>query len=494
MVKQRHQLFVSLLGVGDALTVTAACYAAWGVRRYAMETFPAQSWENYIIKEPLFVLAVPITLLAMRAVGLYSPRRDRSMWGEQWDLIKASAASLVSLIIVLWAIGNEQLISGHMDYPPRIPEIWGVPLHPGRVQFGALAVLLPLFLGVERTVFRQLLRALRRRGYNLRHVAIVGVGRIGRIACQTIERNSWTGLSVAYFVSHKEQHRRTECLGHPVLGGIDDLEALMEKCKVDAVYLAVPNSRASILPLLLQRLERFALDIRIVPDVNPRYLPQSMAVGELDGMPVLSYRESPLHGVGGALKRTIDIVGSSVGLVLFSPIMLLAAIAVRSSGPGRVIFKQRRVSVGGQTFKIYKFRTMYDERDEAGPGAEGRPAWTTRNDPRITPIGRFLRRTSIDELPQLLNVLKGDMSLVGPRPERPELIERFREDWRGYMLRQHVKAGITGWAQVNGLRGDTSLRKRLQYDKFYIRNWSLWFDIRILALTLVRGWVHRNAH
>jgi Undecaprenyl-phosphate glucose phosphotransferase len=494
LVKQKHHLFVSLLGAGDALTVTAACYAAWGIRRYAIEHYPAQSWENYIVKEPLFLLAVPITLLAMRAVGLYRPRRDRSMWGEQWDIIKASAVSLVAIIIVLWGIGNEQLIAGRLDHPPRIQQLWGIQLHAGQVQFGSLAILLPLFLGIERVMFRQLLRSLRRRGYNLRHVAIIGVGRVGRIACQTIERNSWTGLSVAYFVSHKDQHQRTECLGHPVLGGVKDLAELMRVCAVDAVYLAIPNARASTVPGILQTLERFPVDVRIVPDVNPRYLPQSMAVGELDGMPVLSYRESPMHGPGGAVKRAIDIVGSSLGLLILSPVMLVAAIAVRLSGPGRVIFKQRRVSIGAQTFKIYKFRTMYDLRDEVAPAAGAQPGWTTRDDPRITPVGRFLRRTSIDELPQLLNVLKGDMSLVGPRPERPELIARFREDWRGYMLRQHVKAGITGWAQVNGLRGDTSLRKRLQYDKFYIRNWSLWFDIRILVLTMIRGWVHRNAH
>jgi Undecaprenyl-phosphate glucose phosphotransferase len=494
LVKQRHQLFVSLLGAADALTVTAACYGAWAIRRQAIEGWFAKSWENYIIKEPLFLLAVPITLMAMRGVGLYRPRRDRSIWGEHWDIIKASTVSLVSLIIVLWAIGNEQLIAGRVDYPPFIKEFWGVPLHAGRVQFGALAVLLPLLLGLERTLVRHLLRSVRRRGFNLRHVAIIGVGRIGRIACQTIERSSWTGLSVAYFISHKDQHSRTECLGRPVLGGLDDLEKLMQVCKVDAVYLAIPNARAAAVPGILQRLERFSVDIRIVPDVNPRYLPQSMAVGELDGMPILSYRESPLHGVGGAFKRAIDVAGSLAGLLLLWPVMLGAAIAVKLSGPGRVIFKQRRVSLGGQQFKIYKFRTMYDERDEAGPAARSQPRWTTRNDPRITPVGRFLRSTSIDELPQLLNVLKGDMSLVGPRPERPELIERFRVDWRGYMLRQHVKAGITGWAQVNGLRGDTSLRKRLQYDRFYIRNWSLWFDLRILALTLVRGWVHRNAH
>jgi exopolysaccharide biosynthesis polyprenyl glycosylphosphotransferase len=218
-----------------------------------------------------------------------------------------------------------------------------------------------------------------------------------------------------------------------------------------------------------------------------------MMVSELDGMPILSYRECPSSGLGGLSKRALDVAGSLAGLVLFSPLFLLIAIVIRATSPGPIIFKQRRVSLGIKTFKIYKFRTMYHVQDEEGWGRL-KDQWTERNDPRITPVGRWLRRTSLDELPQLLNVLKGQMSLVGPRPERPELVRRFREDWRGYMLRQHVKGGMTGWAQVNGLRGDTSLRKRLQYDLFYVRHWSLWFDLRILWLTVFRGFVHRNAH
>jgi len=212
-------------------------------------------------------------------------------------------------------------------------------------------------------------------------------------------------------------------------------------------------------------------------------------MSELDGMPILSLRESPLTGLAGAVKRLFDIVGAAACLIVFGPLMLVVGFAVAWTSPGPVLFRQRRVSLGGEEFQILKFRTM-DVR-----GGEGEPvSWTTRDDPRVTPLGRWLRRTSLDELPQLFNVLGGDMSLVGPRPERPELIARFRDDWRGYMLRQHVKAGITGWAQVNGLRGDTSLRKRLQLDLFYIRNWSLGFDVKILWLTLFRGFVHRNAH
>jgi exopolysaccharide biosynthesis polyprenyl glycosylphosphotransferase len=247
---------------------------------------------------------------------------------------------------------------------------------------------------------------------------------------------------------------------------------------------------SSQLPTILKRLERFAVDVRIVPDVHPRYLPQNMTVSELEGMPILSYRESPMAGLGGVLKRALDLAGACVALLVFSPLMVLISGLIWIESPGRVLFKQQRVSLGGDVFWIWKFRTMRCTGDSSGSMED---SWTTRDDPRITRIGRWLRRTSLDELPQLFNVIRGDMALVGPRPERPELIDRFREDWRGYMLRQQVKAGMTGWAQVNGLRGDTSLRKRLQYDLFYIRNWSIWFDVRILLMTIVRGFVHPNA-
>jgi Undecaprenyl-phosphate glucose phosphotransferase len=325
-------------------------------------------------------------------------------------------------------------------------------------------------------------------------VAIIGCGRLGQIVARTIERNSWTGIKVAYFISHQDRTRREVCSDRPVLGGLGDLEKILAANKPDAVYIALPGSRSNMLYDVLARLERFPVDVRIVPDINPRYVPQSMTVSELDGMPILSYRECPTSGLGGVSKRVLDIVGACAALVIFAAPMLIIAALVRASGPGPVIFRQRRVSLGGQVFDIYKFRTMFHADDEAGAGSGRSATWTERNDPRITRIGRWLRRTSLDELPQLFNVVMGDMSLVGPRPERPELIERFREDWRGYMLRQHVKAGMTGWAQVNGLRGQTSLRKRLQYDLFYIKNWSIGLDLKILFLTLFRGFVHRNAH
>ncbi|HYE02102.1 MAG TPA: undecaprenyl-phosphate glucose phosphotransferase [Phycisphaerales bacterium] len=497
MLKQQHQLFVGLLCVVDAAMVVVACLVAWAVRRLAIEGWFPRSWETYL-REPLFVFLVPAAVYAIWFFGLYRPRRDRSLVNEQLQLLKASTASVVVLVVFLWAVGSNVIIrepatpAQLLDPKFRTVGVLGMPLDAGKVQIGSLIVLLPLALGLHRAAFRLGLRGLRRRGWNQRHVAIIGCGRLGQIVARTLERNTWTGLRVAYFISHNEQPRQGQCLAWPVRGGLADLERTLDEHKPDAVYLALPAGRFGQLQDLLARLEKFAVDVRIVPDVSPRYLPQSMAISELDGMPILSYRECPTAGLGGLSKRALDIVGSAACLVLFAPLIALVAVLVRLSGPGPVIFKQRRVSLGGQTFKIYKFRTMHYVRDELGPGAA--PGWTERNDARITGLGRVLRRTSLDELPQLLNVLKGDMSLVGPRPERPELIRRFREDWRGYMLRQHVKAGITGWAQVNGLRGQTSLRKRLQYDLFYIKNWSLGFDLRILVLTLFRGFVHRNAH
>ncbi|MFN0131408.1 MAG: undecaprenyl-phosphate glucose phosphotransferase [Phycisphaerales bacterium] len=492
MLKQQHQLFVALLAAADGAIIALACLVAWLCRRGLAEGHLPTSWEDWV-KLPLLVFAVPIALSTMWAVGLYRPRRDRSLFAEQGAIFRAALAALAALVIALWAVEHSVATGKHASgVPVARANLWGMVIDGGRLQLALLAFVLPVMLGAHRAIFRILVRAVRRRGRNLRHVAIIGVGRLGQIVERTLSRNSWTGLSVAYFISHHPQTKKRSCHSHPVLGGIDNLESILEANRVDAVYLAVPNAQAALLPPLLARLDRFAVDVRIVPDVHPRFVPQSMVVNELDGMPILSYRECPSSGLGGFSKRTLDILGSLAALTLFSPILLAAMAAVRLSSPGPVIFKQRRVSIGSRVFKIYKLRTMRHLEDEQW--VQLKDSWTLRDDPRVTPVGRFLRRTSLDELPQLINVLKGQMSLVGPRPERPELIERFREDWRGYMIRQHVKAGITGWAQVNGLRGQTSLRKRLQYDLFYIRHWSIGFDVRILWLTLFRGFVNRNAH
>jgi Undecaprenyl-phosphate glucose phosphotransferase len=482
MLKQRHQLFVTLFACTDAVSAIGACGGAWWIRHARYGGFD-QTFRVYL-QESMTVLVVPVLAFTMYAIGLYRPRRDRALWGEIAQVFRASTVAMVIAIALIWVIGGLQTPKVQTVGPVIPTEIFTGPF---RFQILILAILLPLVLSIQRVAVRLVLRALRRRGRNTRHVAVIGVGRLGQIAAQTLERNAWTGIRVAYFISHHEQAKRDECIGKPVRGGTKQLASVLDEYPVDAIYLAMPNAMAAKLPHLLQRLERFAIDVRLIPDVRLKYLPQSMAISELEGMPILSYRESPLSGVGGIVKRLIDIVGSLVGLVVFAPLMLLIAVLIKLTSRGSIIFRQQRVSLGGDRFWIYKFRTMSEDTSVGS-------AWTEPNDPRVTWIGGLLRKSSLDEIPQLFNVLIGEMSLVGPRPERPELIDRFRDDWRGYMIRQHVKAGMTGWAQVNGLRGNTSLRKRLQYDLFYIRHWSILFDIRILVMTISRGFVHRNAY
>lgn len=492
MLKQQHQLFSGLFAAADAAVITLACFAAWLIRRTMIEH---GWWPEHLVeypKEALVIIVVPIVIVALRSFGLYRPRRDSSIFAETYQIIKACATAMPVVLAALYVLDVSVF---RLDLPPAT--LLGITLDAGRLQLAALTLILPVALTLHRLTLRTALRMLRRRGWNLRHVAIIGTGRLGQIVAQTLDRNSWTGLKAGYFIEHHDRARRDSCMNRPVFGGLSDLENVLLQHKPDAVYVAIPAKQSAAIPALLARLEKFPVDVRIVPDVNPRYVPQSMTVGELDGMPVLSYRESPITGFGGVNKRVLDIAGALLALVIFAPVMLLVAFAVRLSGPGPVVFKQRRVSLGGQVFDLYKFRTMHHARDEGYQTkckSPGTGEWTVRNDPRVTRVGHWLRRTSLDELPQLWNVLIGEMSLVGPRPERPELIERFREDWRGYILRQHVKAGMTGWAQVNGHRGNSSLRKRLQYDLFYVKNWSLAFDMKILVLTLVRGFVHRNAY
>lgn len=508
MLKERHRIFVSILVGIDTLVIADAQLMTvvlggddatrlllppgLGAMATATASPGAHALANWSFVVPV-VGGLVVTLLCMLVAGLYRPRRDRSFGGEIIDILKATVASCALLVIAFRVLAP---LAGFNE-----PS--------GRLLLIHLATL-TAFLAAHRFVFRLVLRRLRERGWNLRHVAIIGTGRLGQIACHTFARNSWTGIHCAYFVSHHDTTRRTTCLDHPVAGGLDDLETVLAARKVDGVVIALPQTRSYLIPNLLMRLERFPVEVRIIPDVSPKYMPLNLSISELDGMPVLAVRQSPLNGYAGLLKRGLDIVLSAAALIVFGVPMLLLALLVKLSSSGPVFFTQTRVGMGGKSFQLYKFRTMRWDPRPAVPSGQvqaiaattrgrkgsphGREAWTQRNDPRITPVGRWLRCCSLDELPQLLNILRGDMSLVGPRPERQDLLEHFREDWRGYMLRQNIKAGLTGWAQINGLRGDTSLRKRLQYDLYYIRNWSIMFDLRILLLTVIRGFRHPNAH
>jgi len=485
VLRQRHRFFRTLLIACDSVLVATSLVLAYHLRFDLLaESVPPRGVDpakiSFAVNGIPPIAGVSIMVLAFAWCGVYRPRRDQRF------ALEAGAIGRGVLVGAAATFGFVAFFS-HVLFDSR---------DPSRLQYVAWAALALVTMVAWRGIFRSGLRMIRRRGWNLRHVAIVGTGRLGQVVHRTLARNSWAGISPAYFVSHHPRTSRTECDGLPVRGGLDDLERILDEQEVSGVFIALPGRMAAELPALLIRLARHPVDVRVIPDINPRHMPLNMSVSDLEGMPVLSVRESPLAGWGGLAKRLLDVVGALVALAIFAVPMAIIAALVRLSGPGPVMFRQERMSLNGQRFRIFKFRTMQHVAAEAQAirdAGRGTEAWTREDDPRITRIGRLLRRTSLDELPQLFNVLLGEMSLVGPRPERPELIASFRDDWRGYMLRQNVKAGMTGWAQVNGLRGDTSLRKRLQYDLFYIRNWSLGFDLRILWMTLFRGFVHPNA-
>jgi Undecaprenyl-phosphate glucose phosphotransferase len=286
---------------------------------------------------------------------------------------------------------------------------------------------------------------------------------------------------VAYFVDDHAGSLR----GIPIVAPLIELPAILERQPVDAVFIALPAAHADRAEDVLDTLGECLADVRLVPDINPAYT-MHPDVSRLAGVPILSLRQSPLYGWNAIVKRSFDLIVGVVCLIVGGIPMLAIAAAIKLTSPGAVLYLQRRMGLDGCEFTMLKFRTMRTDAEAAGP------VWSQRSDARRTRIGGFLRRTSLDELPNLFNVLAGQMSLVGPRPERPEFIAEFRHEIPSYMLRHKMKAGMTGYAQIKGFRGDTSLKKRIQHDVHYIRHWSLWLDIRILAQTLVSAWFSKH--
>ena len=351
--------------------------------------------------------------------------------------------------------------------------------------FGALAT--TLLLG-SRLVIRAALRFVRRHGRNLRGTLIVGTGELAVALLGKIREHRDFGLSVRGFIAVDAARVGTQIAGLPVLGVVTDLPGLAERAGVELVYLALARSEHEAEHQALERLADSTAAVRLVPDLA-RAFTLNASVEDFDGMPVVLVTESPGQGWNAVLKRALDLVCSTLGLVILSPVLAALALWVRLDSAGPVLYAQERVSLSGKRFRMLKFRTMRVDAEAAGG-----PGWTKPDDPRRTRAGRILRPLSLDELPQLWNVFCGEMSLVGPRPERPMYVERFRASVPRYMLRHHMKAGITGWAQVHGLRGDTPLDRRIEFDLYYIRNWSLGLDVKILFLTVMRVFRDASAH
>ncbi len=339
-----------------------------------------------------------------------------------------------------------------------------------------------------RIGMRLALRYLRQRGYNLRHICIVGAGALGREIATRLRRAPWSGLQLRGFYDDAPEFAGTCIDDVPVLGTIDQLRSELDRGEIDQVWIALPLRAEERIRSLVSELRAYPVQVRYVPDIFGFHLLRH-SFSEVAGMPVIGLTDTPMQGLQRMLKAIEDFTLGGLAFLLLSPLLLSIAACIKLTSPGPVLYRQQRVTWNGRHFTMLKFRSM-----RVGAETASGPVWSQQGDPRTTRVGSLLRRFSLDELPQLFNVLHGEMSLVGPRPERPEFVARFRQEIPGYMQKHMVKAGITGWAQVNDLRGSSDLAKRIQYDLYYIENWSLWFDLRILALTAWHVIKSRNAH
>lgn len=468
MVKEHNQLMVTCMGIADACAVALAWAVSYWIR---FSWLPVDSdkgvpdfFTHYLAMMPLVVVS---HLVIFAAVGLYRPRRDSAILNETRDIVKAFMVAVVAVILIDYMMPATNKISRHFIATYAVV---------GTTCFA-------LFRGTVRTI----LHALRSRGWNCRTAAIVGTGRSAQRLLHALRVHSWIGMRVLYFVDDPRGSNGTtrQRRGVPIKGPISELAAILEEQPVDALFIALPNHQSGRLDEVLAAVENCMCDVRIVPEINPAFALRP-GVTELEGVPILSLRQTPLVGWNAMLKRAFDLVVASICLMIAAPVMLLIAAAIKCTSRGPVLYRQTRMGLDGEEFTLFKFRTMVTDAERDGP------VWSRRQDDRRTRLGAFLRRTSLDELPNLFNVLLGEMSMVGPRPERPEFIEQFRHEIPRYMLRHKMKAGITGYAQINGYRGESSLRKRIQHDLHYIRNWSLGLDMQILARTAFVTWFSKH--
>jgi len=467
MLKQHARFMVSLLALADACAIAVAWSLSYWIRFNWLPVDPAKGVPpfegHYLSMMPWVIVA---HLLVFRFAALYQARRDRSIFSETRDIVKAFVVAVVAVILIDYALPVTNKISRHfiMTY----------------------AVVGTTCFAVFRGTLRASLRAARRRGWNRRTAAIVGTGRAAQQLFHVLHRNSWTGMEVLYFIDDLADETDHYLRGVPVRGSLNDLDRIIQADPVDSVFVALPADRVQRTDEILEQLVTSTADVRIVPEINPTFALRPN-VSELDGLPILSLRQTPLYGWSAVLKRVFDLFVGAICLLIALVPMLVIAIGVKLTSRGPVLYRQRRMGLDGREFTLIKFRTMRVDA-EARTGA----VWSQREDPRRTRGGAFLRRTSLDELPNLFNVLAGQMSLVGPRPERPEFIEQFKSEIPRYMLRHKMKAGMTGYAQVRGYRGDTSIKKRIQHDVHYINNWSIGLDMRILARTVTATWFSKH--
>jgi Undecaprenyl-phosphate glucose phosphotransferase len=461
VLKAHSRLFEHLTLAADLLLIAMCWVVAYTVRFHVLPVSETPPFRGYALQ------LLPILVVwgfAFRAFDLYRPNRLGSHVSEWLDVAKASTLGVLVLVAIMTFV--------YRDYAYSRLVI---------VVFWAESI---VAVSLSRAVFRELFRFARRHGFNQRYAIVVGGGEPAAEVLRVLRRRPDVGIGVLGMLSDKREVPDNVRW----LGGIEDVRAVLDRQQVDIVFIALPHSDYSRITAVLHGIGDDPVAIHLVPDVFGLATLRG-GVEEFETVPFIHLRESPLYGWNRVLKRAFDLGGGALALTLAAPLMLAIVVALKLTSPGPVLYRQERMGVDGRRFRMLKFRTMLVDAE-----AQTGPVWATPDDPRRTWLGAFLRRWSLDELPQLLNVLRGEMSLVGPRPERPSFVEEFRRRVPGYMLRHKVKAGITGWAQINGWRGNTSIERRIECDLYYIERWSLGFDLRILIQTLWYGIRNRNAY
>lgn len=463
MIRENQKIINRFQIVIDLVIVVIALSLAYHVRffNYLGDylTFP------YYIKT--LYLLIPLYFLLYNFIGIYEPQRRRRIIKETGNILKANIIAMTILLSALFFIKE---------------------VHYSRQVFFYFIVINCSMMIMVRMAVRKALHHIREKGFNQKFLLIIGAGRLAQKFIKKVKDNPSLGYEVIGILDDQVSVGKV-IDGIKVMATISELEEVLKNHFIDEIIIALPLKEYDKLRLIFKKSEKSGVRTNIIPDYT-RYIPARPVYDEIDGVPLINIRYIPLDNIFNALlKRLFDIVASIIGLLICLPIFLITAITIKIDSPGPILFKQERVGMNNKVFMMYKFRSMRMQTEDASD-----TVWTTEKDLRKTKIGSFIRKTSIDELPQLINVFKGDMSLVGPRPERPYFVNRFREKIPKYMIKHQVRPGITGWAQVNGWRGDTSIRKRIEHDLYYIENWTLSLDIKIMVLTIFKGFVNKNAY
>jgi len=469
MIKDNQKYFNRLHVLMDALIVACSYILAWYLKFESI--FASKKQGIGVLGRETYFYAlyfiVPGYIILYYFFNMYTSKRTSRKKYEVYGILKCNTVGVLLFLVVLYVV-NEPNFSRTMIFIFYIINI--------------------VLTTLNRQILRNALHYFRRKGYNLKHILLVGYSRAAEEYITRINANPQWGYVVRGVLDDRVP-RGTLYKGVKVLGRIDNLTIILPENKLDEIAITLALEDYGRLEEIVDLCEKSGVHTKFIPDYNS-LIPSRPYTEDLMGLPVINIRYVPLtNTLNLIMKRSVDILGSVIGLIVVSPVMLLTAIAVKLSSPGPIIFKQERIGLHNKPFQMYKFRTMEIQKESAE-----KKAWTVKNDPRVTKIGKFLRKTSLDEFPQLYNILRGDMSLVGPRPERPLFVEKFKEEIPRYMIKHQVRPGLTGWAQINGYRGDTSIRKRIDYDIFYIENWTMGFDFKILFLTIFKGFINKNAY